>query len=69
MSQNNPNQSGQQTQQPSQKPGQGGQQGGQQRQCFSEKRTPSFCRGFLFVGLLAYRERCVLPLRQTWARV
>jgi len=31
MSQNKPNQSGQQTQQPSQKPGQGGQQGGQQR--------------------------------------
>jgi hypothetical protein len=31
MSQNNPDQSGQQTQQPGQKPGQGGQQGGQQK--------------------------------------
>ena len=29
MTENNPNQSGQQTQQPNQKPGQGGQQGGQ----------------------------------------
>ncbi|MGO9825601.1 MAG: hypothetical protein ACLPMG_10045 [Terriglobales bacterium] len=31
MTENNPNQSGQQTQQPNQKPGQGGQQGGQSK--------------------------------------
>ena len=30
---------------------------------FLGEKTPGFGRGFLFVGLFAYRERCVLPFR------
>jgi hypothetical protein len=40
MTQNNPNQSGQQTQQPNQKPGQGGQQGGGQQKPGQQQQQP-----------------------------